>query len=248
MGLRSGLGVELAEGDKESARRTLQKAVEVGSVNAVTLRLLADVLLDFGDTFNALERYREAIAARPTDIDLLKGYISILSRLGRNNEALDTARSAIGIAERDEQFREMWLALEGQVGDKRLAYERRLELANDNPGNVRNAAMLISLSLDLRLFDEARERIDTARVTEDSLLLASLDARWHADKGDMATASGVFSEFIASDANDINDPTAFLSFGRFLIDRGAVNQGLTAMRPSRDDPRPCEPDRGCCAL
>jgi len=222
--------VELAEGDKESARRTLQKAVELGSVNAVTLRLLADVLLDFGDTFNALERYREAITVRPTDLDLLKGYISILSRLGRNSEALDTARSAIGIAERDEQFREIWLALEGQVGNKQLAYERRLEIAENNPGDVRNAAILIGLSLDLRLFDEARERIDTARANEDSLLLASLDARWHADKGDMATASSVFSDFIASDANDVNDPTAFLAFGRFLIERGAVNQGLITIR------------------
>jgi tetratricopeptide (TPR) repeat protein len=233
--------VELAEGDKESARRTLQNAVELGSVNAITLRLLADVLLDFGDTFNALERYREALDVRPNDLDLLKGYISILSRLGRNSEALDAARSAISIAERDEQFREMWLSLEGSVGDKQLAYERRLEFAENKPDDIRNISMLIGLSLDLRLFDEARERIDSARAQDDSLMLAAMDARWHADKGDLPTASAVFTDFISSDANDVNDPTAYLSFGRFLIDRGAVERGLTTIRQARLVQDPASP-------
>lgn len=225
--------VELAEGDKESARRTLQSAVDLGSVNATTLRLLADVLMDMGDTFNALERYREAIAIRPTDLDLLKGYISVLSRLGRNEEALDTARSALGIAERDEQFRELWLLLEGRVGDKQLAYDRRIEIAKNNPNDLRNSTLLIGLSLDLRLFDEARQRIDEARAEQDSLMLASLDARWHADKGDLTTASQVFSDFIASEANDVNNPQAYLTFGRFLMDRGSVSQGLTTIRQAR---------------
>ncbi|GAB5496883.1 MAG: hypothetical protein Phyf2KO_19630 [Phycisphaerales bacterium] len=225
--------VELAEGDRESARRTLQSAVERGSTNAVTLKLLADLLLDFGDTFNALERYRQAIAVRPNDLDLLKGYIAVLTRLGRTNEALEEARKTVSNGQRDPQFREMWLGLEGLVGDKQLAYDRRLDIAENEPDNARNSMMLISLALDLRKFDEARERLDGARAEEDSLSLAALDARWHADRNDLQSATGVFSNFIASDANDINDPSAYLAFGKFLIERGRVEQGLTTIRQAR---------------
>ncbi|RNC80789.1 MAG: hypothetical protein ED559_03000 [Phycisphaera sp.] len=233
--------VELAEGDQESARRTLQSAVERGSTNAVTLKLLADLLLDFGDTFNALERYRQALAVRPNDLDLLKGYIAVLTRLGRTNEALEEARKTTSIGQRDPQFREMWLGLEGLVGDKQLAYDRRLQIAENEPDNIRNATLLISLALDLRRFDEARARLDETRAKEDSLSLASLDARWHADRNDLQSANSVYSAFIASDANDINDPAAYLAFGRFLIERGRIEQGLTTIRQARlvqDSDRP----------
>ncbi len=232
-GLAMRARVELAQGDKESARRTLQSAVDRGSVNAVTIRLLADVQMELGETFGALENYKRAIAVRPTDIELLKGYIAVLSRLGRLNEALDTARSVLSIGQRDEQFREMWLNLEGVVGNKQLAYDRRLTLAGSYPNNQRNTALLIGLALDLRKFDEARARLDTARAAEDSLLLASLDARWHADRNDLQGAIDVFSRFISSGANDLNDPSSYLTFGEFLIERGLVDRGLTTLRQAQ---------------
>lgn len=239
-GLAMRARVELAEGDQESARRTLESAVERGASNAVTLRLLADVLLETGDTFNALERYREALAIRP-DLDILKGYVAVLTRLGRTNDALQVARQHLALGERDPQFREMWLNLEGNAGDKNLAYQRRLEIAQREPDNVRNEIMLISLMLDLRRFDEARERLDAARADEDSLGLAALDARWHADRNDLESAVQVFSSFIASDANNLDDPSAYLTFGSFLIERGQVEQGLQTIRQAalmQDPERP----------
>ncbi len=232
-GLAMRARIELAQGDKESARRTLQSAVDRGSINAVTIKLLADVQMELGETFNALENYKRAIAVRPTDIDLLKGYISVLTRLGRLNEALDTARSVLSIGQRDEQFREMWLDLEGRVGDKQLAYDRRLAIADTTQGNARNTALLIGLALDLRKFDEARQRLDKARAEKDSLVLASLDARWHADRNDLQKAVDVYTQFISSGANDLNDPSSYLAFGEFLLDRGLIDRGLTTLRQAR---------------
>lgn len=238
-GLAMRARIELAEGDKESARRTLESAVERGSVNAITMKLLADVQMELGETFKALENYKRAIGVRPNDIELLKGYISVLTRLGRMNEALDQARRTLSIGQRDEQFREMWLNLEGMVGDKQLAYNRRLTLDESGQGSSRNSAMLISLALDLRKFDEARARLDQARAKEDSLLLASLDARYYADRNEIQKAIDVYSAFIPSAANDQNDPTAYLAFGQFLIDHNLVDNGLTTLRQARlvQDPK-----------
>lgn len=231
-GLAMRARVELARGDKESARRTLQSAVERGSANPLTIKLLADVQMEMGQTFQALENYKKAIAIKP-DIELIKGYIANLAQLGRNAEALAVARSSQGIGQSDEQFREMWLNLEGMVGDKQLAYDRRIALAQSSPADARNNAMLIGLALDLRKFDEARTRLDVARAQKDSLQLAALDARWHADRNDLRAASDVFSAFIASPANDLNDPAAYIAFGEFLIDRGMIDNGLTTLRQAR---------------
>ncbi len=225
--------IELAEGNKDLAKRTLQAAVERGSVNAVTIKLLADVQMELGETFQALQNYKRAIAVRPDNVELIKGYIVVLTRLGRMNEALSEARSALSIGQRDAQFREMWLHLEGMVGDKQLAYERRLTIAENEPENQRNSTLLIGLALDLRKFDEARNRLDAARSSNDSLALAALDARWHADRNDLQKAINVFSEFIASPANDLNDPSAYLAFGDFLIQRGLVEQGITTLRQAQ---------------
>ncbi len=233
--------IELAEGNKDLAKRTLQTAVERGSANAITIKLLADVQMELGETFQALQNYKKAIAVDVGNVELLKGYISVLMRLGRMNEALSEARAALTIGQRDAQFREMWLHLEGLVGDKQLAYERRLTVAANEPDNQRNATLLISLALDLRRFDEARTRLDSARAQSDSLQLAALDARWHADRSDMQKAIAVFSEYISSPANNLNDPTAYLAFGDFLIQRGLTEQGLTTLRQaqsiqSKDEP------------
>lgn len=224
--------VELARGDKEAARRSLQSAVDRGSSNPVTIKLLADVQMEMGQTFQALENYKRAIDVSP-NVELIKGYIGVLSQLGRNNEALGVARNSQTIGQRDEQFREMWLSLEGMVGDKQLAYDRRLAIAESSPEDPRNNAMLIGLALDLRKFDEARTRLDVARAAKDSLQLAALDARWHADRNDLKAASDVFSAFIASPANDLNNPAAYIAYGEFLIDRGLIENGLTTLRQAR---------------
>ncbi|HNR00342.1 MAG TPA: tetratricopeptide repeat protein, partial [Trueperaceae bacterium] len=229
-GLAMRARVELAKGDKESAKRTLEAAVTRGSLNPVTMRLLADVQLDMGETFKALDNYKRAIAADPSDVDLLKAYIVVLVRLDRVSEALDTARTSLAIAQRDEQFREMWLSLEGQVGNKQLAYDRRIEIAEASPDDANNSAQLIALALDLRKFDEARQRLDAARAKKDSLLLASLDARYHADRSDMNAAMNAYTSFMASPANDLSRPDAYLAFGQFLIERGQIDRGLTTLR------------------
>ena len=197
--------------------------------------------MELGETFQALQNYKKAIAVDAGNVELIKGYISVLMRLGRMNEALSEARAALTIGQRDAQFREMWLHLEGLVGDKQLAYERRLTVAANEPDNQRNATLLISLALDLRRFDEARTRLDSARAQSDSLQLAALDARWHADRSDMQKAIAVFSEYISSPANDLNDPTAYLAFGDFLIQRGLTEQGLTTLRQAQSIQRKDEP-------
>ncbi|HED54537.1 MAG TPA: tetratricopeptide repeat protein, partial [Phycisphaerales bacterium] len=240
-GLAMRARVELARGKIDEAERTLEAAVERGSTNPVTLRLLAQVQYQLGDVFNALENYKQAIALRPNDIDLTKGYLVTLMQLNRLEEALNTARTAAPIGQHDPEFREIWLTLEGLVGDKQMAYDQRRELAETEPDNAGNTANLIRLAMDLRNFDEARRMLDEARAKQDSLALAILDAEWHAGRNDLQSAAQVFSDFISSDANDPDDPSAYIALGQFFIKYGAIDNGLRTLRQAVDLQDPDRP-------
>ncbi|MEO0629281.1 MAG: tetratricopeptide repeat protein, partial [Planctomycetota bacterium] len=232
-GLTFRAGIEIAEGRYEEAERTLTAAVERGSLNAATLNLLGRVQSLRGDNIAAVESFRRARDIRPNDIALTNAYIRSLAAAGREPLALDAARESLDLGRNNPQFVDIWLALEGSFGSKQVAYDQRVAISEARPQDAANTASLIRLCLDLRRFDEARERLDAARAERDTLALCELDAIWHLQRGDLRAATDQFNEFLISDAEGANSAAAYVTYGSFLIDNGQLDSGLTTLRQGR---------------
>ncbi|MEL6498745.1 MAG: tetratricopeptide repeat protein [Planctomycetota bacterium] len=225
--------IEIAEGRFEEAERTLAAAVERGSLNAETLSLLGRVQTLRGDQSAATESFRRARDIRPNDVGYTNNYIRSLAGSGRDSLALDVARQSLDIGRNNDEFMSLWLLLEGTVGSKQVAYDERVAISETRPEDDANQAALIRLCLDLRRFDEARERLDEARAETDSLVLCRLDALWHLQRGDLRAAIDQYNKFLISDAEGANTAAAYVAFGTFLIENGQLDNGLTTLRQGR---------------
>lgn len=225
--------LEIAEGRYGEAERTLAAAVERGSLNAETLSLLGRVQALRGDETAAMESFRRAREIRPNDISLTNNYIRALATAGRETTALDVARQSLDVGRNNAEFVSLWLTLEGTYGSKQIAYDERVAISNARPDDDANTAALIRLCLDLRRFDEARERLDEARAEDDSLALCQLDALWHLQRGDLRAATEQYNQFLISDAEGANTAAAYIAYGAFLIDNGQLDNGLTTLRQGR---------------
>ncbi len=225
--------LNIAEGEYEEAERTLSAAVERGSLNANTLSLLGRVQTLRGNTAASIESFRRAREIRPGDISFTNDYIRALASSGRETAALDAAREALQIGRTDRDFTDLWLALEGTIGSKQVAYDERLAISQTRPDDDTNTAALIRLSLDLRRFDEARDRLDQARAERDTLALCQLDALWHMQRGDFNAAADQYNQFLVSDAEGADSAAAYIAYGNFLIDNGQLDAGLRTLRQGR---------------
>ena len=233
--------IHIADGQFEEAERSLLAAVERGSQNPNTLRMLAQVQLQRGNQIGALDNFARALELRPNDTDFVTGYLEVLAELGRYAQALEVARDSLDFARSNPRFRQVWLTIEGVSGSKQLAYDERVKIAALEPDNQENTAELIKIAIDLRKFDEARELLDTARQKGQSLALVQLDARWHAERNDLAGAVKQFTDFLISDAPGATSASAYIAFGTFLLERGQIDRGLTTLRQGRAKQDPANP-------
>ncbi|MEM9165729.1 MAG: tetratricopeptide repeat protein [Planctomycetota bacterium] len=231
----------LAEDRLEDAERTLIAATERGSQNPRTLRLLAQIQLRLGKNTSAIDTFSQALAIRPDDVELITDYLRALFSLGRTTDALRVARDSLELGRSDEQFTQMWLALEGAAGNKRLAYEERQRIAEARPEFRENVAAMIDLAIDLSEFDAARAAIDTARAEDDSLELVALDAKWYANRNQLARGVEQFTGYLVSDEPDAISVRSYLTFGSFLIERGMPDRALTTLRQGRTLQDPSNP-------
>ncbi|MEM8758464.1 MAG: tetratricopeptide repeat protein, partial [Planctomycetota bacterium] len=240
-GLAMQARVHIADGNLAEAERAATAAVERGSQNASTLRLLAQVQFDRGNSTAALDNFERAREIRPDDIGLLTSYLRALGTLGRNTEALEIARDAVDIARTNSGFVEAWLYFEALAGNKQLALDERSAIAQRRPEDAENTAAMISLAIDLGEFDEARRLLDDARGARDSLRLVALDARWHAERNDPNGAVEQYTSFLVSDAPEAATAAPYIAFGSFLLNRGQIDRGLTTLRQGRQFQNPENP-------
>lgn len=222
--------VLLIENKLDQAENVIRAAIDQGSTNPASYILLGQILETQGRVAPALDSYEEAYRIRPHEIPTLRTLLDALIRQQRLGRALEIARSALGVARSDAGFRQRWLLLEGQAGDRDLALNERLAIAEADPNNAQNNLQIIALLLDLGRYDEARRAIDQARAQADSFQLVQLDARWHADRNDLNSARAVFVDYLVENAATIEGPETYLAFGRFLLDRRDIEGGLRAVR------------------
>lgn len=234
-----------AQGDPAGAIDLMQEVVKAGGASPEAWRLLGRIQQVAGRRGDAVRSYQEALKLRTNDtatiLDLLRGLVV----LGRNDEALRVARDAEKYARGSGEYTNLWLALEAQVGDKQKALQRRTEIARAAPDNRENLAALCSILLDLKMYPQARERIDQLRALKDGLDAVAMDAAWRYAQNDKENGRKVFDDYIASMDQSKLTTTPYMALAQFLVSQkdleGAI-QALEQARP-RQDSKQLEVDR-----
>jgi tetratricopeptide (TPR) repeat protein len=96
---------------------------------------------------------------------------------------------------------------------------------------VENAAALAGLYMDAKAWDKARALIDQIKTGhESSRLVASLDARWHADRGDIEKARQVYVALIEAVGKEQSPmpPEPYRDFGQFMLAHGRSDLAIVA--------------------
>lgn len=226
--------LQIAQKNFKEAAATLGRAVERGNATSVVYRLLGLVQAELGRVQDAISSFRRALDLTPTDLPTVKLFISVLVRAGETGEALGVARRAEVIGRNDPEFLNTWLALEANAGRADFARTFREQVRQKNAKDSENLSSLADLYLDAKMWDQAREVIDTLRRDADSLRAAVLDARWHADRGAIDPAKQVLRNYIGTLTDNNAKLEAYLAFGQFLIRRGLSQDGIAALRQARE--------------
>jgi tetratricopeptide (TPR) repeat protein len=228
------------QGDREGARQALLSAVTLGTANGNTWRFLGSLQWELGDREGAVKSYAEAMRINPNDPEIIGPYLVSLAQLGQKEEALRVARTKQVFVGRDPRLLDLFLALEGDVGDKKTAISGREAIRAQDPDNRANLIALADLYVDVRNMDAAVRIIDPLRSMQDSVQLVELDARVRADSGDLAGAVAKFNTYFESIPEAERTSVPLIALGQFLIDRGRVDDGISAMRRACEYPEPNE--------
>lgn len=222
--------LQLADGKLAEAASTLQKAADRGNANASVFRLLGSVQYQLGRGPDAIISFRRALELNPTDITSIKTLMEALTQLDRQQEALGVARASEAFGRQDSAFMNAWLNLEAAAGNVEFALTNREQLLRTKPEDKANAAALADLLITRRAWQQARSLLDSLRAKEDTLTLAAIDARWHADQGNIDRAGQVFVSYIGSLGSQNTSPDPYLVFAQFMLARNQVQTGLAALR------------------
>ncbi|UCD74965.1 MAG: tetratricopeptide repeat protein [Phycisphaerales bacterium] len=136
---------ELHRRDFETAILTLVEATEVKPYSAPAWTALAVAYQNVGNLDDAERAYEEAYRINPNDMNTVREFVRLLLPRGKTTRALLILQTARLVAPNDEDIRDLWLALEVDIGDKPLALKTRRRLYRDNPENITNAMRLAAL-------------------------------------------------------------------------------------------------------
>lgn len=239
--------VQMAQNQRPDAAATLKRATDLGTASAQTWRLLGMLLMELGSSREGLDAFQQSLKLRPDDVETIKSNLRALITQNQLESALTAARAGARYASADDDFNDMHLALEQEVGDKQLARVRREAVLRRDPANVKNKQSLAQLYIQMREWAKARQLLDELRKTSSDMALIRLDAAWHAEQNRFDEASAVFqSEIDARVARgEKPSPDLYLAMGALLVARRQVDQGLEAMAKGRpfQDPATMEVDR-----
>lgn len=221
------------QGNTADATRLFQQATANPAATPEIHRLLARHLVSSGRPQEAIAAYQRALSMRPDDIATINELLATLIRENDLNRALELARSSQNVALRNDVFENLWMDLEAAAGDKQLALERRTRITELSPNDRSNKISLASIMIELAQWDAARKLIDELRASEDSLQLVELDAKWYADQNNIDGARGIFVSYITDQDPETLTADAYIAFGRFMVQRGDLETGLSAITQGR---------------
>ncbi len=232
-----------AENRLPEALVVMKDVVDRAAVQPEHWRLYGRLLNGAGRSGDAEKAFREALKLRPNDVGAINELVGTLGTTGRREEALAAARQYVKYAEGDAQFLNMWLELEGELGDRKMVAERRSRARAANPRDRANLMALAQAHMDLGEMDKAREVIDAAGELGKGLDWVALDAGYRWTTNDQIGAIKGFEEFIASLPKQEVGP--YLTFAQFLLDRADQEGAIQQLQKARayQDPKTLEVDR-----
>ncbi|HYF15399.1 MAG TPA: tetratricopeptide repeat protein [Phycisphaerales bacterium] len=234
-----------AEGKPREAAALLEETIKRGGAQPEVHRLLGRTYLADGRAGDASRAFEESLKLRPNDAATAGDYIRTLVQLGRMDAALRAAREYRTFGEADPEYVDLWLNVEAAAGDRKEAIAIRERIAQSVPTNRQNLLTLADLYLDDKRLDDARSTIDMAKALGDGIDTAMLDADWHWRRGDQAAALDAINAHVAESGESFD---ALAAKARFLLERGANEEGLAAIEASRakQDPATMFADRALC--
>lgn len=225
--------IRAAQGSPGDAVTLLREGLDPGSATPEFWRLLGRMQVAAGRSSEAVESFQRAVEMRPSDVILTKDLITVLMQHDRRADALAAARAAERYAGSDLEFFEMLMVLEQAEGDKARVVQLRERYRVRDPNNRSNLLGLASVYLDLRQFDKARTVIDGLRRDADGLDAVALDARWHADRADYATARRIFGEHISALPDEGRTAEPYMTYATFMYSINDVQTAYVALLQAR---------------
>jgi len=224
-----------AQGRLDEALDLIGSVVDDGLANPAILRYQGGLFERAGQTDEAAEAYERALGIQPNDAAGALQTVAALARMGRSQRALEIARRSTRVASTNDDFLHLWLTLEAQVGDATAAMLRREDLRDREPDNRRNNVALADVAMRLGEWDKARGLIDELARGEDSLDVARLDARWHADQGDVQRGVSILEGYLERASSEGRaDQGDVLTLVGFLREYGLGGRAMAALRDYRE--------------
>ncbi|MDX2016969.1 MAG: tetratricopeptide repeat protein [Planctomycetota bacterium] len=230
----------LSESRNDEAARLVREAAATNTLTPEGWRLIGRMNVQLNRAEDALSSYRRALEMRPDDVEAITEVLVGLVTVGRVDEALTFARNNRRFAEGSQRFVEGWLTLEEDRGDKGLALAQRQQTLALNPTDRSARAAVSRLLIAQRSFPEAQKSIDELNKLGPGLDAVELQARWHADQGDIDAAKRVFDQYIAGVPADKASAEPHLAKAQFLLNRpGQLDAAIAALNAGRSvqDPK-----------
>ncbi|MEZ6234821.1 MAG: tetratricopeptide repeat protein [Phycisphaerales bacterium] len=221
------------EGRHAEAVALLERLRAATPNDTVILRLLGLEYVALGRYDEAIGVYRRALSIRPQELQSARELIGLLAQLERFSEALAVARSAEPFGRGDPGFLNTLWVLEAQAGDKQVALRGREGWRAREPENDTNNYHLAGIYMDVGRWNDARALIDQMRAREDRLEVVALDARWHADRGDLASAQKAYVDYIGRIPPADLSPRPFVALSQFMVSREQFELAAAALESGR---------------
>ncbi|MEM1328994.1 MAG: tetratricopeptide repeat protein [Planctomycetota bacterium] len=226
--------IALREGEQRAAIDQLEEATGIDPSSPQLWALLGEARAGIGRVQAAEDAFNRAIDIRPNDSSIIVRFVRSIAAAGDEDTALRVARDYSRFARGNPEFIDLWTALEASVGDRSFAIRRREATAASSPADRDNKLRLASLYIEEGRWADARGLLSELREEQDDIQVVALDARWEADQGNLLEARNRYSDFILMQDPETLTAEPFLSFGRFMISRGAFEAGMSALAQGRE--------------
>ncbi|RMH27377.1 MAG: hypothetical protein D6692_07975 [Planctomycetota bacterium] len=226
-----------AKGNTAEAVSVMQQAVQLGTADAASYRLLGMMLRQANRIDEAKAAFERSLAMRPDDLQTTTELVSTLASAQRYTEALDVARRQQRFGINSPRFNEMWLSLESVAGGpegRALAIAQREQMLRANPSDNLNRASLARLYMQNKQWSDAKTLIDSLIAADDSLANVELLAQWFADQGRVGGQDGLvladqaYMQYVERRGAAVTSEP-FISLARFMINRGRPDLAVRAV-------------------
>lgn len=241
--------LQAARGQVSDAIGSAEAALAKVPANPEMYRLLGKLLGMQNRLGESIAAFKNAVDARPTDAAANQDYVGALLSAGRTQEALEQCRKNPRVTGSDRELTSMWMNLEAQIGDKKMAMTTRERIYHSDPLQRDNALALAELYIGDARYADAMKLVEEARAHEDGLDVANIEAMCLDAQKKPEEVASVFKRLIAS-TDATKSMNASLTLSRYLISRGDTEGGIAVMEAARarQDPKIAEIDRAMTQL